>query len=37
MLVGNGTVGSYQCHSMDETVDMVAALYNGRKAEAAQA
>lgn len=37
MLVGNGTVGSYQCHSMDEAVDMVAALYNGRKAEAAQA
>lgn len=30
MLVGNGTVVSYQCHSMDETVDMVAALYNGR-------
>lgn len=31
MLVGNGTVVSYQCHSMDEAVDMVAALYNGRK------
>lgn len=31
MLVGNGTVISYQCHSMDEAVDMVAALYNGRK------
>lgn len=30
MLVGNGTVVSCQCHSMDETVDMVAALYNGR-------
>ena len=30
-LVGNGTVVSYQCHSMDEAVDMVAALYNGRK------
>ena len=37
MLVGNGTVISYQCRSMDEAVDMVAALYNGRKAEAAQA
>lgn len=37
MLVGNGTVVSYQCHSMDEAVDMVAALYNGRKTEAAQA
>lgn len=37
MLVGNGTVGSYQCRSMDEAVDMVAALYNGRKIEAAQA
>ena len=34
---GNGTVVSYQCHSMDEAVDMVAALYNGRKTEAAQA
>ena len=31
MLVGNGTVVSYQCRSMDEAVDMVAALYNGRK------
>lgn len=31
MVVGNGTVISYQCHSMDEAVDMVAALYNGRK------
>jgi hypothetical protein len=31
MLVGNGTVISYQCRSMDEAVDMVAALYNGRK------
>lgn len=31
MLVGNGTAVSYQCHSMDEAVDMVAALYNGRK------
>lgn len=31
MLVGNGTVVSYQCHSMDEAVDMVAAVYNGRK------
>lgn len=30
-LVGNGTAVSYQCHSMDEAVDMVAALYNGRK------
>lgn len=37
MLVGNGTVISYQCRSMDEAVDMVAALYNGRKIEAAQA
>ena len=37
MLVGNGTVISYQCRSMDEAVDMVAALYNGRKTEAAQA
>lgn len=37
MLVGNGTVVSYQCHSMDEAADMVAALYNGRKTEAAQA
>lgn len=36
-LVGNGTVISYQCRSMDEAVDMVAALYNGRKIEAAQA
>lgn len=35
MLVGNGTVISYQCRSMDEAVDMVAALYNGKKAEAA--
>lgn len=32
MLVGNGTVISYQCRSMDEAVDMVAALYNGKKA-----
>lgn len=31
MLVGSGTAVSYQCHSMDEAVDMVAALYNGRK------
>lgn len=31
MLVGNGTVISYQCRSMDEAVDMVAALYNGKK------
>lgn len=30
-LVGSGTAVSYQCHSMDEAVDMVAALYNGRK------
>lgn len=30
MLVGNGTVISYQCCSMDEAVDMVAALYNGK-------
>ena len=30
MLVGNGTVISYQCRSMDEAVDMVAALYNGK-------
>ena len=37
MLVGNGTVVSYQCRSMDEAVDMVAALYNGKKAEATQA
>lgn len=37
MLVGNGTVISYQCRSMDEAVEMVAALYNGRKAEATQA
>lgn len=37
MLVGNGTVISYQCRSMDEAVDMVAALYNGKRAEAAQA
>lgn len=37
MLVGSGTAISYQCHSMDEVVDMVAALYNGRKTEAAQA
>lgn len=37
MLVGNGTVTSYQCRSMDEAVDMVAALYNGKKAEAVQA
>lgn len=37
MLVGNGTVISYQCRSMDEAVDMVAALYNGKKAKAAQA
>lgn len=36
-LVGSGTAVSYQCHSMDEAVDMVAALYNGRKTEAAQA
>lgn len=34
MLVGNGTVISYQCRSMDEAVDMVAALYNGKKANA---
>lgn len=37
MLVGNSTVISYQCRSMDEAVEMVAALYNGRKAEATQA
>ncbi len=36
MLVGNGTVISYQCRSMDEAVDMVAALYNGKKPEVAQ-
>ena len=36
-LVGSGTAVSYQYHSMDEAVDMVAALYNGRKTEAAQA
>ena len=35
--VANGTVISYQCRSMDEAVDMVAALYNGKKAEATQA
>lgn len=37
MLTCSGTVISYQCRSMDEAVDMVAALYNGRKIEAAQA
>lgn len=37
LLAKYGTVVSYQCHSMDEAVDMVAALYNGRKTEAAQA
>ena len=37
MLVGNGTVVSYKCRSMDEAVDMVAALYNGKRAEATQA
>lgn len=37
MLVGNGTVISYQCRSMDEAGNMVAALYNGKKAETAQA
>lgn len=37
MLVGNGTVISYQCRSMNEAVDMVAALYNGKRAEATQA
>lgn len=37
MLTCSGTVISYQCRSMDEAVDMVAALYNGRKTEAAQA
>lgn len=31
MLVGNGTVVSYQCHSMDEAVDMVAALVQWQK------
>lgn len=33
MLVGNGTVISHQCRSMGEAVEMVAALYNGRKEE----
>ena len=36
-MFGNGTVISYQCRSMDEAVDMVAALYNGKRAEATQA
>ena len=33
MLVRNGTVISNQCRSMDEAVEMVAALYSGRKEE----
>lgn len=33
MLVGNGKVISYQCRTMDEAVDMVAAFYNGRREE----
>lgn len=37
MLTCSGIVISYQCRSMDEAVNMVAALYNGKKPEAAQA
>lgn len=29
MLVGSGTAVSYQCHSMDEAVDMVAIYIDG--------
>ena len=37
MLVGNGTVISYQCLLFDEMIDMVAAMFNGKRAEATQA
>lgn len=30
MLVGNGKAMSYACRSMDEAVDIVAALYGGK-------
>lgn len=30
MLVGNGKAMSYTCRSMDEAVDIVAALYGGK-------
>lgn len=31
MLVGNGKAMSYTCRSMDEAVDIVAALYGGKE------
>lgn len=30
MLVGNGKAMSYTCRSMDEAVDIIAALYGGK-------